>query len=337
MSRLLFSASRTILDIKQTGEKWTLEEKATPHTMLCLAADPEQPGRLYGGTFNDGLWISEDWGTTWRKAGDGIFHNRVMSVAVSPTEKLNGASVVWAGTEPSGLFRSEDGGESWEHYPGLLDLPSKSSWSFPPRPYTHHVRWIEPDPHAENRIFVGIELGGVMKSEDKGKTWEDRKPGSQYDSHTLTTHPFSAGRIYEAAGGGFAESLDSGKTWQTKNEGLGDYNYLVEIAVNPNDQDTVIVSAAKGPHSAYQPENAYTVLMRRENNQPWEQITDGLPHPEGSHVFSLASRKTEPDIFYAVNNTGAYQSKDAGKTWQKLPVDWPEFLKSKRIHSVMAL
>ena len=111
----------------------------------------------------------------------------------------------------------------------------------------------------------------------------------------------------------------------------------MEIAVNPNDQDTMIVSAAKGPHSAYQPENAYTVLMRRENNQPWEQITDGLPHPEGSHVFSLASRKTEPDIFYAVNNTGAYQSKNAGKTWQKLPVDWPEFLKNKRIHSVIAI
>src|SRR5699024_3965948 len=142
MSRLLFSASRTLLDVKRTDEQWTLKEKATPHTMSCLAADPEQPGRLYGGTFNDGLWISEDWGATWRKAGDRIFHNRVMSVAVSPAEKLNAASVVWAGTEPSGLFRSEDGGETWEHCPGLLDLSSKSSWSFPPRPYTHHVRCI---------------------------------------------------------------------------------------------------------------------------------------------------------------------------------------------------
>src|SRR5699024_2167756 len=120
--------------------------------------------------------------------GTGITHNRVMSVAVSPTEVRNGYRVVWAGTEPSGLFRSEDGGRTWIDCPALLDLPSKSTWSFPPRPHTHHVRWIEPDPHDENRIFVGIELGGVMKSEDKGRTWEDRKPGSQHDCHTLTIH-----------------------------------------------------------------------------------------------------------------------------------------------------
>lgn len=337
MTRLFFSAARALLDINQTGEQWTLEEKATPHTMLCLATDPATPGRIYGGTFNDGLWISDDWGATWRRAGDGIFHQRVMSLAVSPTEIRNGYSVVWAGTEPSGLFRSEDGGQTWQHYPSLLELPSKPTWSFPPRPHTHHVRWIEPDPHEENRIFVGIELGGVMKSEDKGKTWEDRKPDSQYDSHTLATHLLAAGRIYEAAGGGYAESLDGGDTWQTKNEGLESYNYLVEIAVNPGNPDTMIASAAKGAHSAYNPDTAYTVLMRREGNQHWEQITDGLPHPAGSNVFSFAVHQSEPDVFYAVNNTGVYQSKDAGKTWQTLPVDWPEFLKSKKIYSMIAV
>ncbi|WP_449354635.1 WD40/YVTN/BNR-like repeat-containing protein [Virgibacillus natechei] len=99
---------------------------------MCLAADPTHPGRLYGGTFDDGLWISDDSGKTREPAGKGIAHNWVMSVAVSPTEERNGYLVVWAGTEPSGLFRSGDGGQTWTACPRLLDLPSRSSWSFPP-------------------------------------------------------------------------------------------------------------------------------------------------------------------------------------------------------------
>ncbi|WP_411843382.1 WD40/YVTN/BNR-like repeat-containing protein [Salinicoccus sp. HZC-1] len=169
---LYFSAGSSVYEIKKADRKWIMQEKSVPNVLLCLAADPDNPGRLYGGTFDDGLFISDDNGETWKPSGSGITHNRVMSIAVSPTEVGNGYRIVWAGTEPSGLFRSEDGGQTWMECPALLDLPSKSSWSFPPRPETHHVRWIEPDRHDENRIFVGIELGGVMKSEDRGETWE---------------------------------------------------------------------------------------------------------------------------------------------------------------------
>src|SRR5699024_530574 len=153
-------------------------------------------------------------------------------------------SVVWAGTEPSGLYRSEDGGTTWATFPNLLKLPSEPTWSFPPRPHTHHVRWIQPDLHDSNRIYVGIELGGVMKSEDQGEIWEDRKIDSQYDCHTLTMTKQVPGRVYEAAGGGFAQTKDSGKTWETVNEGLDPYTYLVDIAVDPADPDTIIDSAA---------------------------------------------------------------------------------------------
>ncbi|HLR92729.1 MAG TPA: sialidase family protein, partial [Atopostipes sp.] len=205
---LIFIAGESVFELSKQDIEWKLEEKPNEYGFLCIAADPMIEGRLYAGTFDHGLWISDDKGTSWRSAGKGISHIRVPSVAVSPTEIRNGYHVVWAGTEPSGLFRSEDGGESWTEHPNLLNLPSRSTWSFPPRPYTHHAKWIEPDLHDKNRIFVGIELGGVMKSADKGQTWEDRKPGSQYDCHTLAMHPSAKGRIYEAAGGGYAESTD---------------------------------------------------------------------------------------------------------------------------------
>ncbi|UJL46632.1 hypothetical protein KFZ58_01325 [Virgibacillus sp. NKC19-16] len=330
MKALYFSAGSSVYEIQKIENDWVMKERSAPNVLLSLAADPSLPGRLYGGTFDNGLWISDDSGETWEPAGPGITHNRVMSVAVSPIEERNGYRVVWAGTEPSGLFRSEDGGQTWTDCPGLLELPSRSSWSFPPRPHTHHVRWIEPDIHDGNRIFVGIELGGVMKSENKGGRWEDRKPNSQYDCHALTIHPQVPGRIYEAAGGGYAESFDAGNTWQTVNKGLEPYNYLVNIAVDPGDADTMVASAAKGPRVAYDPSRASTILVRRENGGSWIPVYDGLPEPEGSTVFALASDADEPGVFYGVNNLGFYISYDAGRTWEKVPVEWPDHLKSKR-------
>ncbi|MFD1067854.1 WD40/YVTN/BNR-like repeat-containing protein [Oceanobacillus locisalsi] len=332
MDVFYFSAGSSVYEIKKEEQGWVMEERPTPAPFLCLAADPSRKGRLYGGTFNEGLWISNDSGKTWMPAGSGITHNRVMSVAVSPTEVKNGYHVVWAGTEPSGLFRSEDGGETWSDCPALLDLPSKSSWSFPPRPYTHHVRWIEPDRHEENRIFVGIELGGVMKSEDKGASWEDRKPDSQYDCHALTMHPRVTGRIYEAAGGGYAESFDSGNTWKTVNQGLGSYNYLVHIAVDAGNADTMVAAAAQGPYEAYDPARARTIVVRRENGDSWSSVEHGLPAAEGSSVFALTSHPSKAGFFYAVNNRGFYLSDDAGKTWESALADWPDYLKTKRIH-----
>ncbi len=330
MESIYFSAGSSLYEIQKKEQEWMLSEKNVPNVFLCLAADPDNPGRLYGGTFDDGLYVSDDNGASWNPAGSGITHDRVMSLSVSPTETVDGYRVIWAGTEPSGLFRSEDGGKTWTDCPSLLDLPSKSTWSFPPRPDTHHVRWIEPDRHDENRIFAGIELGGVMKSEDKGRSWEDRKSGSQYDCHTLATHPRIPGRLYEAAGGGYAESTDSGATWQTFNEGLSPYDYLVGIAVDSGDGTVIVASAAKSPRTAYEPSNAETVILRRENGGTWRLVDEGLPVSEGSSIFSLAADPDEEGVFYGVNNTGFYISTDSGKTWREGFVDWPEHLRSKR-------
>lgn len=334
---LYFAADKAIFEVSPKHDHWVLHEKSTPYSFRCLAADPNKNGRLYGGSFDNGLWMSDNHGVTWQQAGEGISHDRVLSVHVSQREIVNGHSVVWAGTEPSHVFRSINGGKTWTDCTGLQSLPSKPSWSFPPRPHTHHVRWIQPDIHVDDRIFVGIELGGVMQSDDNGKTWQDRKPDSQHDCHTLTMTPAAKDRIYEAAGGGFAESRDGGRTWRTYNDGLDPYEYLVEIAVDSGDADTMIASAAEGPRTAYVPERAQAVLMRREQGQPWERITSGLPDPEGSTVFSLVADHNQPGRFFAVNNLGVYQSDDAGKTWNRLPIEWPRHLRHERIWGLTSL
>ena len=78
-----------------------------------VAVDPHDPNRVYVATFDDGLYATADGGESWHEAWHGVEDRRVMAVAVSPSHVHDGVSVVYAGTEPSNLYRSEDGGRTW--------------------------------------------------------------------------------------------------------------------------------------------------------------------------------------------------------------------------------
>lgn len=186
----------------------------------CLAIHPRDPDRLYVGTLDSDLYASDDGGLTWRDGNDGLDHRRVLSVAVSPSHQESGTSVVYAGTEPSNLYRSEDGGRRWQRLPALRELPSEPRWSFPPRPWIHHVGTIALHPTDPDWLAVGIELGGVMRSQDAGASWIDHNPQAHSDAHQLLTHPLAPDRVYEAAGQGIARSEDRGESWTKLQHGL---------------------------------------------------------------------------------------------------------------------
>jgi photosystem II stability/assembly factor-like uncharacterized protein len=231
--------------------------------------------------------------------------------------------VVWVGTEPSALFRSEDDGATWSERDALRRVPSAPTWSFPPRPWTSHVRWVQPDPNVAERLFVGIELGGVLRSLDGGQTWEDRKDGGQHDCHTLAAHRRAPGRVYEAAGGGYAESTDGGASWRHLDEGLT-RRYTWGLAVDPGDPDTVLLSAAPGPRQAHGPDQAEAAIYRRTGDAPWQEVSEGLPAPRGTNAYVLATHDAEPGVFYAATRRGdLYRSADAGRSWERMTVTWP--------------
>ncbi|MGH3262579.1 MAG: WD40/YVTN/BNR-like repeat-containing protein, partial [Trebonia sp.] len=123
----------------------------------CVATSADDPNAVYCGCRGDGLHRSRDDGATFERLS--LAEQDVFSVAVS---RADGA--VYAGCEPSRLYRSRDGGATWEELEALREIPSASTWSFPPRPWTSHVRWVAPSPHDADVLLVGIELGGVMRS-----------------------------------------------------------------------------------------------------------------------------------------------------------------------------
>ena len=191
-------------------------ERLVGRDFESVAASAEAADRAFAGTVESGIQRTTDGGDTWERVSD--VDDRVTSLAASPHDP----DVVWAGTEPSAVYRSTDGGDTWASLPPLTDLPSSSEWSFPPRPHTHHARWLEPDPRDPDRLYVAIEAGGLVRTEDGGETWIDTPEGARFDNHTLATHPDAPGRVYTAAGDGYAQSEDGGDTWTYPQQGLGD-------------------------------------------------------------------------------------------------------------------
>ena len=338
MATTIYAATGDALAIiRARNGSWTADLQLVGKPTQCVAADPLRPEHVFCGTFGQGLWKSEDAGATWELVGDGISHPEIMAVAVSRAERAGDRGVVWAGTEPSRLFRSDNGGKTWVERTRLPLLPSSPTWSFPPRPWTHHVRWIEPDPNVAERLYVAIELGGVMRSLDDGLTWEDRKPNSQFDAHTLRAPHLAPGYLYEAAGGGFAESFDAGATWRRDDAGLS-WHYLWGLAVDPADPTTLVVSVSPGAREAhYGPEWARSAIFRRAGQGRWEEITAGLPDPQGTLAYVLAAHDAEPHTFYAAPHQGdIYRSGDAGRSWEALRV-WPEGCRPKDVTGLVVV
>jgi hypothetical protein len=267
----------------------------------CLALDGDT---VYVGCRGSGLKRSEDAGETFDDVP--LPERDVFSVAVSPAD-----GAVYVGTEPSRLFRSRDRGESWEELVALQEIPSKPDWSFPPRPWTSHVRWIAPSPHDPEVVLVGIELGGLMRTEDGGASFTDHRPQAARDVHCLTWHPSARGRAYEAGGDGAAWSRDGGRTWERADAGRN-RRYAWALAVDPADPDRWFVSAAPGPYQAHGSGPSDSAIYRWVAPGPWEAVKG----PLDSHVYALAT--CHGRLFAGLGDGTLLQSEDGGDSWSDL-------------------
>lgn len=328
MAIILFATLQNSLLVVESSNHntgWKISEQLKGYSPTSISIDTDR--RIYCGTWENGLYKSDDYGQSWQKIGGTIFNNKnIMSLASSSFRCTGNYSKLFVGTEPSYIYVSNNGGQQWEEINTFLNLPSSSTWSFPPRPWTHHVRYIEPDRNNEGYIFVAIEAGALISSHDGGKTWIDRVNTGPYDTHTLLTHSMSPKRLYSAAGDGYFESHDYGQSWQKAMKGLGHNIYLAGMAINSADPDNIIVSAAQGAWKAhFINANPESFLYRRlKDDEKWVLTTKGLPQANGTIISNLVSNPKTKGEFYCLNNRGIFYSVDEGESWSQLEIEWPK-------------
>jgi hypothetical protein len=296
-----------LIDVDRGSASVTPDAVGLP---TCLAADPLVAGRVWCGTHRGGVFRSDDRGASWRHTG--LQGRLIMSIVASPTEP----GVVWVGTEPSEVWRSPDGGRTWEQSPGLDSLPSSGEWSFPPRPDTHHVRWIACHPVEPGLLWAAIEAGALISTTDSGRTWRDRVPDSPWDTHELAIHPAAPDSLRVAAGDGYFESDDAGDTWASPEDGL-DVGYLRSVAIDPGRPDVVVVSAASGPRSTYVAGSADGRLYRRAGEERWQRVVDGWPD-RPSTIAPLLTAGTRAGDLWASDERGVHRSDDGGMSWRRI-------------------
>ncbi|MBV9714793.1 MAG: hypothetical protein JOZ64_05400 [Solirubrobacterales bacterium] len=291
-----------LLRVALTSGVWSSDTLLGGVGAQCVAS---HGGRVLVGLRDRGALLSNDGGASWQDVE--LAEPRVFSVAISGAD-----GALYAGTEPSRLFASRDGG-AWTELRALQDIPSRDRWSFPPRPWTHHVRWIAPDPMDANRLLVGIELGGVMYSDDRGATFSDHRPGAKRDVHSMVWHPRAEGRVYEAAGDGAAWSHDGGLNWDGTNAGR-ELPYCWAVAVDADDPECWYVSAASGPRTAHSERRSRGRLYRWADGR-WHE----LPLPDESMPYALA---VSAEGLVAGMATGRlFHSTDRGASWHDAEVD----------------
>jgi photosystem II stability/assembly factor-like uncharacterized protein len=310
VTRLYAATGDAIAGLQERDGGWSSELTLRGSKASCLAVDPRDPDVAYAGLRKGGVRRTADGGRTW--VDGGLPDAAVFSVAVSAVD-----GAVYAGTEPSALYRSDDGGGSWRELKALLDLPSRPNWSFPPRPWTSHVRWIAPSPHDAGLLLVGIELGGLMRSCDGGETWEDHRPGAQPDVHSIAWHPRVAGRAYEAGGGGAAWSDDGGETFRAADDGR-DRHYTWSVAVDPDDPERWYVSASTGPFAAHRPGDPEARIYGRAGDS-WRALGGGLPEPFPAMPYALVT--TDGRIFAGLANGELWESSDRGERWRRCELE----------------
>jgi hypothetical protein len=294
-ARVFVCTHEGLMRLRPDGRVWDAEPVLEQVPVACVATDGE---RVLAGARGQGLLVSGDAGDTWEPVE--LPERDVYSVAIGPAD-----GALYAGTEPSRLFVARDG-EPWMELEALQDIPSRDRWSFPPRPWTHHVRWIAPDPHRAERLLVGIELGGLMHSDDGGATFSDHRPGAKLDAHSLAWHPNVEGRAYQAAGDGAAWSRDGGQTWEAADAGR-DLRYCWALAVDRGDPDNWYVSAAAGPGAAHSGDRARGRLYR------WDGSWTALPLPVDAMPYALVT--SDGELLAGMSDGRLLQSADRGESW----------------------
>jgi photosystem II stability/assembly factor-like uncharacterized protein len=308
-----------------------------------------EPPRLLVGADSEhwgpSVFRSDDLGATWQETPEGAARfpdsaeeslRRMWAIAPAPADQPD---VVWGGSEPSALWRSEDGGETFALVQSLWDHPHRKEWGAGYGGQAIHT--VLPHPTDSDSVLVAMSTGGVYRTADGGDSWSpgntgikayfmpDPWPEFGQCVHKVARQADRPDQLFAQNHHGVYRSDDGGSTWESIADGL------------PSDFGFTMVAHPRTPGTAYNfplvadgerlpPDRRCRVYRTTDAGKTWEALTKGLP--QGQYfggVLRDAMCADDADVagIYFGTRTGAvYASRDEGDSWAEVARDLPDVL-----------
>ena len=323
-----------------------------------MAGSPADPNRLYAsqstGWFGQIIQRSDDGGQSWSPVGneflydgqagthqwyDGTPHPWEFARVWHLEPTLDDPDTVYAGVEDAAIFKSADGGLSWQELPGLRRHESGPHWQ--PGAGGMGVHTILIDPTDSERLHVAISAAGVFRSDDGGQTWIPRNRGLQSEGipdgdaevghcvHRITRHADRPDVLYMQKHWDVMRSDDRGDTWRDIGGNLPtDFGF--PIAVHAHEPDTVYVVPITSDSEHYVPDGQLRVYRSRTGGDEWEPLTKGLPESD-CYVNILRDAMAidtldDCGVYFGTTGGQVYVSPDGGDTWDAIVRDLPRVM-----------
>ena len=287
---------------------------------------------------------SDDLGATWQETEHGSIRfpedtgaalERVWQIQPDSADR---PGVVWAGCEPTSLWRSADGGETFDLVRGLWDHPHRPAWE--PGFGGAAVHTVVPDPADDSRALVAMSTGGVYVTEDGGRTWSPRNKGiSAYFMpepdpefgqcvHKVAADPADRQRYYAQNHHGVYRTDDGGATWTSIADGLpSDFGFV--MLSHPRESATVWVVPLVADGERVPPGGRLRVHRSRDAGDTWQESRAGLPDGYWNAVLRDAACLDAADpvgVYVGTRDGAVYASRDEGETFDVVAEHLPDVL-----------
>jgi photosystem II stability/assembly factor-like uncharacterized protein len=342
------------------NEKRANWQVAGPHfggwEIYHLKGSPVAPERIWAsqtsGWFGQVVQRSDDGGVTWRAVGnefryqgetgthqwyDGTPHPWEFKRVWHFEPSLDDPDTVWAGVEDAALFRSTDGGATWQELAGLRGHGSGNFWQ--PGAGGMGLHTIVLDPLHRGRMFVAISAAGVFRSDDAGATWRpvnrglvspytlpDPKAEVGHCVHRIALHPARPEVLFMQKHWDVLRSDDGGESWHEVSGNLpSDFGF--PIAVHAHEPETIYVVPIKSDSEHYPPDGRLRVYRSRTGGGSWQELTAGLPQRDCFvNVLrgAMSVDRLDPcGVYFGTTGGQVYGSADGGDHWTPIVRDLP--------------